>query len=111
MKKISKEDYEKALIITKQFENSCSKCGKPIGERWEYAANSFKLSLNVDSQSTIALFGDRSSEIGFNHPAIAKDSGYQSVRIESGIHGDFKLCPSCNCDFARLVGSFLIACL
>ena len=111
MEKISKEDYEKALLIKDRFENSCSKCGNKIGTRWEYSANSFKLNLNIDCQSTNALFGERANEIGFNHPAIAKGSGYQGVTIESGIELPFKLCPSCNREFANLVGSFLIACL
>jgi DNA-directed RNA polymerase subunit RPC12/RpoP len=111
MEKISKEDYEKALLIKERFENSCSKCGNRIGNRWEYSANSFKLNLNIDCQSTKALFGERESEIGFNHPAIAKGSGYQGVTIESGINLPFKLCPSCNREFAKLVGSFMIACL
>ena len=111
MEKISKEEYEKALLIKDRFENSCSKCGNKICNRWEYNANSFKLKLNIDCQSTDALFGERANEIGFNHPAIAKGSGYQGLTIESGIELPFKLCPSCNRDFARLVGSFLIACL
>ena len=48
MEKISKEEYEKALLIKDRFENSCSKCGNKIGNRWEYNANSFKLNLNID---------------------------------------------------------------
>ena len=109
MNKISKEEYEKAIAIKNQSANSCSKCGNKIGERWEYSANSFKLDLNIDCQSTNALFGDRADEIGFNHPAISKDSNFQGVTIQSGIKLAYKLCPSCNRDFAKLVGDFLLA--
>jgi len=112
MKKISKEEYDKAVLIKEQFENSCSKCGNTIGTRWEYGANGFYLELKIDSQSTVALFGEKSNEIGFNHPAIVeKESGHQFVKIKSGIDFPFKLCPSCNKEFSGIVGKFLIDCL
>ena len=107
MSKISTEDYTKALETIKKFQCQCSNCGTQFGDRWEWSANSFTLHLNIDCQSTDALFGDRANEIGFKHPAIQKDAGYQKLTIASGKDLPYRLCPSCHRKFVRLIGDFL----
>lgn len=108
MNKITQEEYINALETIKKFKCQCSKCGKQFSNRWEWSANSFFLRLNIDCQSTVALFGDKSNEIGFNHPAILPDAGFQSLSIESGKEKEYRLCPSCHREFVGLIGDFLI---
>jgi len=107
MSKITQEDYTKALETIKKFQCQCSNCGTQFGDRWEWNANSFNLQLNIDCQSTDALFGNKANEIGFNHPAIEKGAGYQKLTISSGRDLPYRLCPSCHRKFVRLVGDFL----
>ena len=101
------KDYKKALETIKNFKSQCSKCGTKVGDRWEFNANSFVLHLKFDCQSTEALFGEKANEIGFNHPAIQEKSDYQEVTIKSGKELPYRLCPSCNRKFARLIGDFI----
>lgn len=105
---IKEEDYKNALETIKKYQSQCSKCGTQFSDRWEWSANSFKLQLNIDCQSTNALFGEKANEIGFNHPAIQKGAGYQNLIIASGKELSYRLCPSCHRKFVRLVGNFLL---
>ena len=108
MSKISQEDYTKALETINKFQRQCSKCGTQFGDRWEWSANSFVLNLNIDCQSTTALFGDRANEIGFKHPAIKEGAGFQSLTIASSKDLPYRLCPKCHREFVKLVGEFLL---
>jgi hypothetical protein len=107
MSKITSEDYEKAREAFKRAECRCSKCGIQFRDRWEWSANALMLRINVDCQSTEALFGDKANEIGFKHPAIQKGAGYQELTIASGRELPYRLCPSCHRKFVRMVGNFL----
>lgn len=107
MGKILPEDYQKAVELKKQFENQCSKCGGQLGNRWEYNANSFDLIIKVDCCSTQALWGNDYHEIEFNHPAIRKKSGYQELIFKSARNEPYRLCPSCNRDFIKMIGDFI----
>ncbi|MEI8197909.1 MAG: 3-keto-5-aminohexanoate cleavage protein [Phycisphaerae bacterium] len=94
--------------IKNKFEKQCSHCGCQFGNTWEYSANSFRIALNVDCCSTQALWGeDKYRDIDFNHPAIEKGSGYQSIILKSGISEPYRLCPSCNRKFIKTIGDFL----
>ena len=108
MSKITQDDYTKALETINKFQCQCSNCGTQFGDRWEWNSNSFKLQLNIDCQSTDALFGEKANEIGFNHPAIENGAGFQSLTISSGRDLSYRLCPSCHRKFVRLIGDFLL---
>ena len=108
MTKISEEEYLKAVELKKKFENQCSHCGTQFCDRWEWSANSFRIVLNVDCCSTEALWGEEKyRDIEFNHPAIEKGSGYQGIVLKSGKNEPYRLCPSCNRKFMRIIGDFL----
>jgi len=58
---ISKKDAETLLLGLFSVSNCfiCSKCGKELYKGWEQAACNFTLNLNIDCQSTKALWGGR----------------------------------------------------
>jgi len=113
------EDLRKGTINNKEAETlllglfsvsnrfKCSKCGKDLLKRWEQNACNFRLTLNIDCQSTKALFGENEN-IGFKHPAIEDGSGFQGVVIKSGVDEDYRLCISCHRDFTKMIGDFLV---
>lgn len=84
----------------------CSRCGKELYKGWEQSACNFVLSLNVDCQSTKALWGE-DENIGFDHPAIEDGSGFQRLKIVSGSDKDYRLCISCHREFTKMIGDWL----
>jgi ferredoxin-like protein FixX len=84
----------------------CSKCGKELYKGWEQSACNFTLNLNIDCQSTKALWGE-DENIGFEHPAIEEGSGYQGLKIVSGKDKDYRLCISCHRKFTKMIGDWL----
>jgi len=66
------------------------------------------LNLNIDCQSTTALFGERANEIEFNHPAIQENAGFQNLTIASSKNLPYRLCPKCHREFVKLIGDFLL---
>lgn len=85
----------------------CSKCGTPFGTRWEWSANRFKMDIDIDGQSTKALFGNDANKIGFNHPAIQEGSGYQKLILASRHDLPYRLCPTCHARLVGLIGGFI----
>lgn len=101
-------ESEQLLLSFYGTENKkiCSRCGQKISTGWEQSSCNFDLSINIDCQSTQALFGDESN-IGFDHPAIAEKSNFQHLHILSGGDNNYRLCCNCHRDFVRMVGNFL----
>jgi len=105
---ISKKEAETLLLGLFSVSNRsiCSKCGKELYKGWEQSACNFTLNLNINCQSTKALWGE-DENIGFEHPAIEEDSGYQGLKIVSGEGKDYRLCISCHRKFTKMIGDWL----
>lgn len=105
---IRKKDAETILLGLYSVSNRslCSRCGRKLSERWEQSVSNFTLDINIDCQSTEALWGE-GENIGYEHPAIERGSGNQKLKIASGEDKDYRLCVSCHRKFTRMIGDWL----
>lgn len=105
---ISRKDAETLLLDLFSVSNRsiCSRCGKELHKGWEQSACDFRLILNIDCQSTKALWGE-DENIGFEHSAIEDGSGFQRLNIVSGSDKDYRLCISCHREFTKMIGDWL----
>ena len=106
---ITKEQYEQALEIIKKFECVCSKCGTQFRDHWEWGHNRFHITVEISSNLLDTLFGDKASLIGFNHPAISKNHGYdhQHCTLVSAKDFSYRLCPLCHTSLVKIIGNFI----